>query len=114
MQGDHFIAQIDPNGCEDIPVVEDAVQTYFNYVNGLSGYLVLAVGISVLIVGIFGRRWLASAPGWLAGIVLVGLTISALPAVLSAFGVDIGCGGGGDGGVVGFVNFIVSGTGLWF
>ncbi len=106
---EHLLAGIDPNGCEEIPVVEGAVQTYFNYVNGVSGYLVLAVGISVILVGIFGRKWLASVPGWLSGIVLAGLTITALPAILGAFGIDVGCaGGGGVVGVSGVVNTVVT------
>ena len=108
----HLIAQIDPDGCQELPVVEDAVQTYFNYVNGISGYVVLAVGISALLIGIFGRKWLSSVPGWLAGIVLVGLTIPALPAILGAFGVGVGCGGGGAGPtVVGLVNILTLGIG---
>ena len=93
--GDYLIAAIDANGCQEIPMLESSVQTYFNYVNGASGYIVLAVGISVILVGIFGRKWLASLPGWLSGIILAGLAISALPAILGAFGVNVGCGGGG-------------------
>lgn len=92
---DYIVAAIDSNGCQEIPMLESSVQTYFNYVNGASGYVVLAVGISVILVGIFGRKWLASLPGWLSGIILAGLAISALPAILSAFGVNVGCGGGG-------------------
>lgn len=96
--GDNLVAAIDANGCEEIPMLQSSVQTYFNYVNGASGYVVLAVGISVILIGIFGRKWLASLPGWLSGIILAGLAISALPAILGAFGVNVGC-GGGDGGV---------------
>ena len=92
--GDSLLAAIDSNGCEEIPMLQSSVQTYFNYVNGASGYVVLAVGISVILVGIFGRKWLASLPGWLSGIILAGLAISALPAILGAFGVNVGCGGG--------------------
>lgn len=92
---DYFVAAIDANGCQEIPMLQSSVQTYFNYVNGASGYVVLAVGISVILVGIFGRKWLASLPGWLSGIILAGLAISALPAILGAFGVNVGCGGGG-------------------
>lgn len=93
--GDYLVAAIDANGCEEIPMLQNSVQTYFNYVNGASGYIVLAVGISVILIGIFGRKWLASLPGWLSGIILAGLAISALPAILGAFGVNVGCGGGG-------------------
>ncbi|MDH3293934.1 MAG: hypothetical protein OER95_06385 [Acidimicrobiia bacterium] len=93
--GDYLLAAIDANGCQEIPMLESAVQTYFNYVNGASGYVVLAVGISVILIGIFGRKWLSSLPGWLSGIILAGLAISALPAILGAFGVNVGCGGGG-------------------
>lgn len=92
---DFLLAAIDANGCEEIPMLQSSVQTYFNYVNGASGYIVLAVGVSVILIGIFGRKWLSSLPGWLAGIILAGLAVSALPALLGAFGVNVGCGGGG-------------------
>lgn len=70
------------------------MQTYYDYANGNSGYIVFAVGIGLLIVSMVSRKQLGKLPGWLAAILIAALTIGALPAILPAFGVNLGCGAG--------------------
>jgi len=96
----HYLAQIDANGCSELPFVQTASQTYFNYLNGSSGYIVFLLGGGLLILAMVNRKKLSQMPGWIGGIVIAALALGALPALLPAFGIDLGCGGAGTGGVV--------------
>ena len=88
----NFVARLDASGCSELPFVQDASQTYFNYLNGSSGYIVFIVGGALLLVGMVSKKQLSKMPGWLGGILVVALALGALPALLPAFGVDLGCG----------------------
>lgn len=74
-------------------MINDAVQTYYDYLNGASGYLVFVIGAALLIVAMVSRKQLAKVPGWLTSIVMVALILGSLPAVMNAFGINLGCGG---------------------
>lgn len=88
------VAAINSDGCTELPFVQDATQTYFNYLNGVSGYLVFIVGGALLVLSMVSRKQLGKTPGWLAGIVIVALALGALPVMLDAFGIGLGCGNG--------------------
>lgn len=86
---------IDTNGCQDVPFVDQAAQTYFNYLNGSAGYIVFAVGTGLLVISMISKKKLGQLPGWLAGVVIAALAIGSFPVILGAFGVNLGCNGGG-------------------
>lgn len=91
----HLLAEIDPNGCRELPFVQSAAQTYSDYLNGASGYLVFIVGATILGASLVSKKLLGKMPGWLGGIIIVALSLAALPALLGAFGLNLGCSGGG-------------------
>ena len=72
-------------------MINDAVQTYYDYLNGVSGYLVFVIGAALLIVAMVSRKQLSKVPGWLTSIVMVALILGSLPAVMGAFGINLGC-----------------------
>lgn len=91
----YFVAAIDPSGCRELPFLQSAAQTYNDYVQGAAGYIVFIVGATLLIGSLLSRNLLGKMPGWLSLIIVVALGLAALPALLGAFGIDLGCGGSG-------------------
>lgn len=87
-----ILAQISTEGCEEIPFIQDATQTYFNYLNGASGYIVFIVGAALLLLSMVSRKQLSRLPGWLGGLLVAALALGSLPVLLAAFGVNLGCG----------------------
>lgn len=93
MNRPHHVAMIaiDAGGCAPIPFMESASQTFYDYANGVSGYIVLVVGVAVLVVSMLSRKQLAKAPGWLTGVIALALALGSLPVFMVAFGIDLGC-----------------------
>ncbi|MEM9892945.1 MAG: hypothetical protein AAF962_18930 [Actinomycetota bacterium] len=89
-----LLGQITADGCEEIPFVADATQTYFNYLNGAAGYIVFIIGAALLLVSMVSKKQLSKLPGWMAGLLIAALALGSLPILLNAFGVNLGCGGG--------------------
>ncbi len=96
-----FINQLDPDGCRELPFVQDATQVVYDYINGSTGYIAFVIAAVVLAVGLVSRKQLTKAPGWLAAVVGVVLFLGALVTVLPAIGVNLGCGSSGAGGGIG-------------
>ncbi len=96
----HILAAIDPNGCRELPFLESAAQTYNDYLQGAAGYIVFIVGATLLIGSLLSKSLLGKMPGWLSLIIVVALGLAALPALLGAFGIDLGCGGAGSAAVI--------------
>lgn len=88
-----FLIGIDASGCAELPFVESAAQTYFDYLNGAAGYVVFVVGAALLLISMVSRKQLGKTPGWLSSIIIVALILGSLPALMSAFGINLGCGG---------------------
>lgn len=87
--------QINPDGCKSLPFAEEATQTFFDYINGGVGFGVFVVAVIGLVVVIVSRKHGKSIPGLLAGVLIAALAISALPTILPALGVELGCAGDG-------------------
>jgi len=81
-----IVLQLNADGSKELPFVQSASQTYFDYLNGSSGYIVFIVGGALLLVAMVSRKTLGQIPGWMAGILIAALALGALPALLPAFG----------------------------
>ncbi len=86
-----LVSVIDTTGCQSVPFVEDAVQTYYDYVNGAAGFLVLVIAAGLLAASLVSRAQLRKVPGWLGGVVVIALALGSLPVILTAFGIELGC-----------------------
>lgn len=90
----HPLIAFDATQCHELPQMAEWSATYYGYINGSLGYIVLFAVLAAVMVGVAKKKGLTGLPTTLATVVLAALAIGAMPQLLDSFGIGVGCGGG--------------------